>query len=154
MVSLFLLLYACDGISMLVGTEIVVHIAIRRQCISFPTGLLRIRAIARSLHGNTAITHRSIHPSLLSALATILLLLRWRLAFHLLLEPSLGRLSLNLVGLSFSQNMLEPELCTFQVDFKMRHLSGVGTDAIALNIAFFLGVGNGFVEQFSLKAVL
>jgi hypothetical protein len=50
--------------------------------------------------------------------------------------------------------MLEPELCTFQVDFQMCHLSGVSADTVALNVAFFLGVSDGFVEQSSLEAVL
>jgi hypothetical protein len=47
MVSIFLLLYACDDASMLVGTVITARKVLRRYCMDFSLNLLKTRAIAR-----------------------------------------------------------------------------------------------------------
>jgi hypothetical protein len=147
MASLFFLLYACDGASMLVCTY------------GHTQGLHRLPIGSAQIQSNRSVVawycrhYTPVRPSLLAAFATALLL-RWRLTFHILLEPFLSRLLLSKVGLPFAQNMLEPELCTFQIDFQMCHLSGVGIDTVALDVALSLGVSDGFVEHSSLKAVL
>ena len=87
------------------------------------------------------------------SLAT-LLGLRHCLTCHLLLEPFLGGFLLDVMGLSLAQNVLEPELGTLMVGLQMCHLSGVGTNAIALDITLLLGESDSSVEHASCETVL
>jgi hypothetical protein len=111
---------------------------------------LSCRAATDSVGGTRLISNRQ---SLLLSFATLLGLHR-RLTCYLFLEPFLSRLLLDMVRLSLAQNVLEPELGALVVGLQMSHLSGIGTNAIALNKALFLGESDGSIVHTSFETVL